>query len=288
MSEETIKNLQQESAEVAKEQRWVMRLSFYGHRYSGWQIQPGRKTVQGEINAALQRLLRHEIISLGCGRTDTGVHAKEFFMHFDSDALLKEENFLFRLNCVLPNDIAIHEIMPASKNANTRYNALQRTYEYFIHFHKNPFIHNLSLYQGYYAIDWEKVCDATAVLLEVNDFTSLCLSSDDFKTNICAVSHAQWDVIDSPEKVLKPYEQDTQYKAIHALDSKDFGVRFTISANRFLRGMVRRIVGTLLMVGKGKISVEQFKDTVFTKQQFRIFYSAPAHGLYLSKVTYPP
>ncbi len=270
-----------------RQQRWVMHLSYFGHKYSGWQVQPNSETVQGVLNAALKKLLRHEVASMGCGRTDTGVHAKQFYMHFNTDAITDVENFVFRLNGVLPEDIAVHEMFRAKENANTRFDAVARTYEYFIHFPKNAFLNKYSLFQGYYPIDWECVAAASEVLCGVKDFTSLCLPSEDFKTNICHLSQARWDVISSPEKVLKPYEEGCLYKPIHELHKQDFGVRFTITSNRFLRGMVRTIVGTLLMVGKKKISVELFKETVLAQEKFRVQLSAPARGLYLSQVKYP-
>lgn len=284
--EENILN-KEASATPLKQQRWVMHLSYFGNKYSGWQVQPNSTTVQGIINDALKKLLRHPIASMGCGRTDTGVHAKQFYMHFDSDAITDVENFLFRLNCVLPEDIAVHEIFRAAHNTNTRFDALSRTYEYFIHFHKNAFLDKYSLFQGFYPIDWKKIAAATATLQQVKDFTSLCLPSEDFKTNICYLSHASWDVIDSPEKVLKPYSENCFYAPLESLTKQHFGVRFTVTSNRFLRGMVRTIVGTLLMVGKNKISVEEFDETVRNQAKFRLQLSAPPRGLYLSKVKYP-
>jgi tRNA pseudouridine38-40 synthase len=188
---------------------------------------------------------------------------------------------------VLPDDIAVHEIFKAPHNANTRFDALSRTYEYFIHFHKNAFIDKFSLFQGFYPIDWEKIEAATNTLLQIKDFSSLCLPSEDFKTNICHLSHARWDVVDSPEKVLKPFSEDVCYDSIDQLNKQHFGVRFTITSNRFLRGMVRTVVGTLLMVGKNKISVQEFNETVFRRAKFRMQLSAPPRGLYLSQVKYP-
>jgi tRNA pseudouridine38-40 synthase len=287
LNAEEQKNEPEDASSATKQQRWVLELSFWGNRYSGWQVQPNSLTVQGVINEALKKLLRHDIVSMGCGRTDTGVHAKQFFMHFDSDAIPDTEKLLFRLNALLPSDIAVQKIWKARNNANTRFDALRRTYEYFIHFHKNPFLNKFSWFQGYYSIDWENIENASEVLPLVNDFTTLCLPSQDFKTNICHISLVKWDVIDSPEKVLKPFDENTWYPPLASLKKSHFGVRFTITANRFLRGMVRTVVGTLLMVGKKKISVQEFKDTVLEKKKFRMQYTAPPHGLYLSQVVYP-
>lgn len=276
-----------ENTFIPKQQRWVMHLSYFGHKYSGWQVQPNSETVQGVINAGLKKLLRHDIASMGCGRTDTGVHAKQFYMHFDSDNIRDTDDFLFRLNCVLPDDIAIHNIFKAKERSNTRFDATSRSYEYFIHFYKDAFVSKYSLFQGYYPIHWKNIAAATEVLLQVKDFTSLCLKSEDFKTNICHIDCARWDVIDSPDKILKPFDENCLYKPIHELNSNDFGVRFTITSNRFLRGMVRTIVGTLLMVGKNKLSVEEFKETVMLQGTLRMRHTAAAKGLYLSQVKYP-
>ncbi len=267
--------------------RYFLRLSYFGMRYSGWQVQEHDTTVQETINNAIAKLLNRHTTSVGCGRTDTGVHAKDFYMHFDTERVLDTEDFKFRLNCVLPDDIAIHEVFAVHEKAHTRFDATARTYEYFIHFHKNPFLEKLSVYQGFYRIDWQKVEEATRALTQVKDFTSLCLKSEDFKTNLCDVSVAKWDVLPALECVLSNFDKSKKYNELISLNESDFGVRFTITSNRFLRGMVRRIVGSLLVVGKGKISVEQFIDTVVNQQKFRIIITSPAKGLYLSKIEYP-
>lgn len=271
--------------------RYFLQLCFDGTNYCGWQVQANAPSVQQAINEALFKLLGHEIKSMGCGRTDTGVHAKDFYMHFDAETeIANAPDFLFRLNCVLPDDISIYRIIPVDEKAHARFDATERTYEYFLHFDKSPFIKKYSFYQGYYKIDWEKVTEATAFLATVQDFTSLCLPSEDFKTNICYIKKAQWDVLPAHHLVLKPYSEKDVYPLLSPLfvpSGNGQTVRFTISSNRFLRGMVRKIVGTVLMIGKGKISVEEFKETVTEKKDFRVHYLAPPNGLFLSKVIYP-
>lgn len=249
----------------------------------------GAPSVQQTINEALQKLLRHKISSMGCGRTDTGVHAKDFYMHFDTENEIADRaDFLFRLNCVLPDDISIYSIIPVEEKAHTRFDATERTYEYFLHFDKTPFIKKYSFYHGFYKVDWEKVVLAAEFVKTVEDFTSLCLPSEDFKTNICHIRKAEWHVLPSQHLILKPFDESDRYAPLTATGYQPGqAIRFTISSNRFLRGMVRKIVGTILMVGKGKISLQEFQDTVTEKKEFRIHHLAPPNGLFLSKIKYP-
>lgn len=267
--------------------RYFIHLSYFGKQYSGWQVQENDSTVQETINDALKKLLNQHIASMGCGRTDTGVHAKDFYMHFNSDKEVEPEDFRFRLNCVLPKDIAIHKVIPMHDKAHSRFDATARTYEYFMHFRKSAFLEDYSLFQGFYKIDWQKIHEAAKILPTIKDFTALCLKSEDFKTNICDVSHVHWDVIPGAECVLADYNPNTIYKPLSELADGDVGVRFTITSNRFLRGMVRRIVGSLLMVGRGRIGMDEFADNVVNQKPFRVVITAPAKGLYLSKVRYP-
>lgn len=227
---------------------------------------------------------------MGCGRTDTGVHAKDFFMHFSTENELPDlANFLFRLNCVLPDDISIFKIIPVEEKAHARFDATERSYEYFVHFDKSPFIKKFSFYQGFYHIDWDKVLQATEFLKTIEDFTSLCLPSEDFKTNICYIKEACWHVLPSHHSVLKGFDEEMPLAPLKLPFNQGNNqvLRFTITSNRFLRGMVRKIVGTVLMVGKGKIELEEFKDIVANKKEFRIHYLAPPNGLFLSKIKYP-
>jgi tRNA pseudouridine38-40 synthase len=270
--------------------RYFIHLAYDGSGYCGWQVQKNAPSVQQTINEALQKLLVQHISSCGCGRTDAGVHAKDFYMHFDSEHEIADlDNLLFRLNCVLPESIAVYRIIPMHEKAHARFDASERSYEYFIHFNKSPFIHKYSYYQGFYKINWEKVIEAADFLQTIEDFTSLCLPSVDFKTNICKLTRVQWQVLPAYNYVLKPFDEIAPSKPLQPPFVMNTGeiLRFTISSNRFLRGMVRKIVGTLITIGKGKMSVEEFKEIVVQKKDFRIHFLAPPNGLFLSKIKYP-
>ena len=253
-------------------------------------MQKNAPSVQQVINEALQKLLGHHIASMGCGRTDTGVHAKDFYMHFDAEKEIADKvNFLFRLNCVLPDDITIFKIIDMAEKAHTRFDATERTYEYFVYFDKSSYIRPYGFYQGFYHIDWEKVIAAAEFVKTIEDFTSLCLPSIDFKTNICKIKESKWEILPSHHYILKPYEESDPAKpfAIPYEPKNGEVLRFTITSNRFLRGMVRKIVGSILMIGKGKIELDEFKQIVTDKRDFRIHYLAPPNALFLSKVKYP-
>lgn len=271
--------------------RYFLHLRYDGTNYCGWQVQANAPSVQETINKALQKLLGKPVGSMGCGRTDTGVHAKDFYMHFSTDEIADPNNFLFRLNCVLPRDISIFKIIPLHDKAHARFDATQRTYEYFMHFQKNPYLHLYSFYYGFYEVEWAKILEATAFLKTVSDFTSLCLPSVDFSTNICQISEARWEVLPKQNSVLADFSETQQYEKLDDRKEKTVGpdetLRFVFTSNRFLRGMVRKTVGTLLHVGKGKISVDEFMQTISDKKDFRVHYLAPPTGLFLSKVKYP-
>lgn len=270
--------------------RYFLHLSYDGTNYCGWQVQKNAPSVQQTINEGLEKLLGHKISSCGCGRTDTGVHAKDFYMHFDAEKEIPDlPDFLFRINCVLPDNIAISEIIPVEDKAHARFDATERSYEYFLHFNKSPFIKRYSFAQGFYHINWEPVIEATEFIKTVNDFTSLCLPSVDFKTNICQIKNVQWDVLPNHHYVLKPMDEIAVHKPLEppfVFNGNEL-LRFSISSNRFLRGMVRKIVGTLLTIGKGKLRFEEFKEIVQEKKDFRVHYLAPPNGLFLSKIKYP-
>ncbi len=270
-------------------QRYFLHLAFDGTNYCGWQVQANAPSVQQTINEALFKLLGHEIRSMGCGRTDSGVHAKDFYMHFDAYKEIKDlKDFLFRLNCVLPDDISIYSILPMEEKAHARFDATERTYEYYIYFDKSPFVRRFACYQGFYKIDWGKVVEAAEFIKSIEDFTSLCLPSEDFKTNLCYIKQSRWDVLPAQHLIHKLYDaQDVSPINAKTGPLKGEVFRFTITSNRFLRGMVRRIVGTSLMVGKGKISPELFKETVSAKKEFKVHHLAPPNGLFLSKIKYP-
>ena len=211
----------------------------------------------------LSRLLNEPISIMGCGRTDAGVHAREFFAHFDASKELMDNPdwWIFKFNNALPSDIAIQKIIPVNEKSNVRFDAVARTYEYIINRRKDPFLVNKSLYL-YGEINVEEMKKATKVLFDYIDFTSFARTHTQNATNNCTIYKAEWRE-----------ENDV--------------LIFTISANRFLRNMVRAIVGTLLKVGKGKITVDDFRKVIESKDRTKAGLSALACGLYLIKVEYP-
>ncbi len=243
--------------------RYFIYLSYRGTRYHGWQIQNNAISVQGLINRALGVLLKHEVKTIGAGRTDTGVHAKSYVAHFDSvaDNLDKNINFVHSLNHILPQDVVIHEIRRVRPTANARYDAILRGYEYAICRKKDPFHLGLS-WQYDAKLNIENMQLAALQLFNHTDFTSFSKTGSDNKTSICTVYRAEW------------HQQD------HLLV-------FNIEANRFLRNMVRAIVGTLVDVGRGKISPEAFSQIIEQRDRKLAGTSAPAEGLFLTRIEYP-
>jgi tRNA pseudouridine38-40 synthase len=245
--------------------RYFIELSYNGAAYHGWQIQDNTfATIQQTINEMLSRLLNEPVFITGCGRTDTGVHAKQYYAHFDTtNANLKEEEkkWLFKFNNALPVDIAIYKIIVVKEKANARFDAISRTYQYFINNKKNPFLINRS-YFLFFDLDVNKMNNAAKILFEYTDFSSFAKTNTQNYTNDCKIYKAEWKV------------------------DNDLLI-FTISADRFLRNMVRAIVGTLLSVGKGKLTLEEFKKIIDSKNRSSAGLSVPADGLYLTEVIYP-
>lgn len=246
------------------EQRYFIELSFKGTAYHGWQIQPNAITVQQTIEEAVSALIREKIRLTGAGRTDTGVHAGYFTAHFStsSNRIYPLSDTIRKLNYMLPHDIAIIDIFPVRDNYHSRFSAISRTYKYYISRRKNPFIRETS-YHNFSVLDLRAIKSATATLLNYNDFRSFCRTSTDVTTYICKIMHADWE-------------------------EKDDLLVFTIRANRFLRNMVRAIVGTVLDVGYGKITVEDFKKIIEAGDRCKAGTSAPAGGLFLTAIEYPP
>lgn len=243
--------------------RYFAHLSYLGTNYHGWQVQANAVSVQEIINKALSTLLKDEINTIGAGRTDTGVHARYYVAHFDSLVPNLESNkpFLHSLNRILPIDISIQRISSVKPDANARFDATLRGYEYVICKAKNPFMNGLAwMYSA--NLDIDKMQMAAQLLFNYTDFTSFSKIGSDNKTNNCTIYLAEW----------------TQ---------KDDLLIFTIKANRFLRNMVRAIVGTLVEVGRGKIPPEEFAAIIEAKDRGLAGTSAPAEGLYLTEVKYP-
>ncbi|WP_304068218.1 tRNA pseudouridine(38-40) synthase TruA [Pedobacter glucosidilyticus] len=244
--------------------RYFLELSYHGMNYHGWQYQPNAITVQQKIDEALSIYFKDKIDTLGCGRTDTGVHATQFFAHFDcpiANLENQELKFLRSLNALLPHDIAIHHIYPVAPDAHARFDATFRSYQYHIHFHKNPFkTHTSWLIKE--TLDMNAMNIAATYLLEYEDFSAFCKANADNFTNNCLVSRAEWEL---------------------AAD----GIIFHITANRFLRNMVRAIVGTLTDIGRGKFSPDYMREVIESKNRSNAGASVPACGLFLTEVNYP-
>lgn len=244
--------------------RYFMLLSYRGENFHGWQSQPNAVSVQSTIEDALCKTLRTSIKIVGAGRTDTGVNARKMIAHFDTLNDIENPTGLIRgLNSIVGREIAIHAITRVHDEAHARFDATSRTYHYYVCTKKNPFFHHLS-WQTPNTLDFEAMNHAAKMLLSVNDFTSFAKLHTDNKTNICHVTHAEW----------------------HKINETD-GYVFIITADRFLRNMVRAVVGTLIDVGRGKLSLEDFRNVIEAKNRCSAGTSMPGHALYLWDVTYP-
>jgi tRNA pseudouridine38-40 synthase len=242
--------------------RYFIYFSYKGTAYHGWQVQPNGISVQEVLAKALCTILRTEIEIVGAGRTDTGVHAKLMVAHFDfEDDLPQQFDLAAKLNSLLPNDIAIYKIVEVQPNAHARFDAIARRYEYHIVTKKNVFKNELATRESI-QLDFEAMNVAAKTLMNYRDFTSFSKVHSDAKTNICLVTHAEW-----------------------ALQNDEWV--FTIQADRFLRNMVRAIVGTLFEVGRHKMTIDEFKSVIEDKNRCKAGTSVPAHGLYLVDVQYP-
>lgn len=241
--------------------RYFVFFSYDGTNYHGWQIQPNANSVQQELQHALSTILRKEIEVVGAGRTDTGVHARHMAAHFDTEIKMPLDQLTYRLNRILPRDIAVQEVREVSPEMHARFSATSRTYHYYIHTCKDPFERHYSL-QMNYPLDFDKMNQAAELFLQHDDYAAFCKAGGDNKTTICHVSAAKW-VQTSPT---------TWY--------------FEITANRFLRNMVRAVVGTLIDVGRGKITMEQFVDILHNGTRSDAGESMPGNALFLEEVGY--
>ncbi|MCK5846695.1 MAG: tRNA pseudouridine(38-40) synthase TruA [Bacteroidales bacterium] len=243
--------------------RFFIRLSYLGTKYHGWQYQPNAMSVQEKLETALSTVLQIKTNIIGAGRTDTGVHAKNYIAHFDMDNSKFANDIpllIYKLNSLLPKDIAIHDIYKVADDAHARFDAKKRSYKYFISTAKDPFIVETSwLRLG--KLDIDKMNKAGQILCEYSDFTSFAKLHADAKTNICDVSKAKWT-------------QENNH------------ITFEISADRFLRNMVRAIVGTMIEVGTNKISLDEFINIIEIKNRNNAGVSAAAEGLFLVKIEY--
>lgn len=241
--------------------RYFIKLAYNGTRYRGWQVQKTGISIEEVLEHCLSKLLGTFTNVTGAGRTDSGVHAREFFAHFDHVEPLNQ-NLVGKLNAFLPHDIKIHKIYPVVPEAHARFSAIKRSYCYFISIGKHPFLKEFS-WQWLCALpDIETMNKAAQILKNQNDFESFCKSNASNKTSLCTIEHAEWK-----------YKNDL--------------LCFKITANRFLRNMVRALVGTLLEVGKGKINLEEFQKIIDAKDRRKAGSSAPAKGLFLTSIDYP-
>ena len=241
--------------------RYFIEIAYNGKNYFGWQRQPEQISVQQVLEETISTLLRKEIKFTGAGRTDTGVHAKQLFAHFDSDDIENFDDFIFRMNSFLPKDISIRNIFEVKEDAHARFDAVEREYEYVISLEKDPFSQDFA-FQINNTPNVALMDQAAEMLLAHRDFQCFSRSRTDVKTYNCTIVKAFWEATDNR-------------------------LIFTIAADRFLRNMVRAIVGTLLDVGYGKTTLEDFKAILKSKSREEAGASAPAHGLYLTKVVYP-
>lgn len=242
-------------------QRYFIYLSYDGTMYHGWQIQPNGISVQEEIQKALSTLLRKDMEIVGAGRTDAGVHARVMVAHFDTDVAIDCTNLAYKLNRLLPKDISVYKVIPVAEDMHARFSAVKRTYNYYIHLHKNPFRRHYSC-ELHYDLDFPLMNRAAAMLMDYDDFAAFCKVHTDVKTTICKVSQARW------------------------IDDGDGCWHFIISADRFLRNMVRAVVGTLIDVGRHKITLQQFQNIVEGKNRSNAGESMPGNALFLENVEY--
>ena len=240
--------------------RYCIEFSYSGKNYFGYQIQPDQISVQEVLESALSTILREKIKTTGAGRTDTGVHAKKIFAHFDTEKEIVE-NLTYQLNSFLPQDISIKKIFPVKENFHARFDATFRTYEYYITLEKNPFTQNSSWQIWKRDLDIKRMNEACKILFEYEDFTSFSKLHTENKTNNCKIYKAFWE------------QNGTE-------------IKFTISADRFLRNMVRAIVGTMVEIGNGKIAPSDLRTIIEDKNRNSAGTSAPAQGLFLVDVGY--
>lgn len=239
-----------------------MTFSYNGGRYHGWQIQPNGNSVQEELQRALSTLLRQEIAVTGAGRTDAGVHARMMVAHFDATlGDLSPEQLKYKLNRLLPWDIAVQKVEVVSDDLHARFSAKSRMYRYYVHTAKDPFLRPYSC-ELHYPLDFGRMNEAARLLLDFEDFGAFCKAGADVKTTLCDVTKAEWVQTSAT----------TWY--------------FEIRANRFLRNMVRAVVGTLIEVGRGRLSLDEFVKVIEGKKRTEAGESMPGHALYLEDIVY--
>jgi len=245
--------------------RYFIELAYKGTNYHGWQYQPSADSVQETLNKAISLLLKTDIDIVGAGRTDTGVHAKQMYAHFDYETEIDAPQLIHNLNSFLPKDIVIFNIIKVADEAHARFDATKRTYEYHIHSIKDAF-ENEGSYQFKLPLDIDKMNEACQILFKHNNFECFSKVNTDVHTFNCMIFEAKWTRVGAKQNGNK--------------------LVFTIAADRFLRNMVRAIVGTMINIGTGKISLADFEKIIESKDRSQAGFSVPAHGLYLTKIEY--
>ncbi|MFT3933155.1 MAG: tRNA pseudouridine(38-40) synthase TruA [Chitinophagaceae bacterium] len=242
-------------------QRYFLELMYKGTEYSGFQVQKNvPTTVQEAVEKAFVVLQKQTVVLTGSSRTDAGVHARQNFFHFDFDGLLNE-HFRYKINAILPKDIVIKNVYAVPADAHCRFDAIARSYKYYIYRSKNPFLADRAYFFPY-VLDLEKMQQAAEVIKGYSDFTSFSKRNTQVKTFLCSIAESEWK-------------------------QEDDMLVYCVKANRFLRGMVRGLTGTMLQVGRNKISIEQFKQAVEAKDCSKADFAVPGHGLFLEEVIYP-
>lgn len=241
--------------------RYFIWLSYDGTNYHGWQVQPNGISVQGELQRVLSTLLRQDISITGAGRTDAGVHARVMAAHFEIEADIDCKQLAYKMNRMLPQDIVIDRIEEVSLDMHARFSATERTYHYYIHTRKCPFERHYSC-EIHYPLDFEKMNEAGRILTTYEDFGAFCKAHSDVKTTLCNVTRAEW------------------------IQTGDTTWYFVITANRFLRNMVRAVVGTLVDVGRGRLSLDEFRSVIEGKRRSDAGESMPGNALFLEDVKY--
>jgi len=242
--------------------RYLVEASFLGTNYVGWQRQPNGLSVQEVIEGAISTVLRNDIQIVGCGRTDAGVHAQQYFFHFDTDQPIPE-GFMFKLNRFMPNDIAFYHIHLVENDMHARYSAVSRSYKYYISLRKEPFNQHI-VYDYRYPgdLDFDRMNEAGEILKEYKEYKTFCKRGSDSPHYLCDLTLASWSY-------------------------SEHSATFEISANRFLRGMVRLIVGMMLQVGRHQLPLTELRQALNDQVQLKKSESAPAHGLHLTSIQYP-
>ena len=241
--------------------RYFVWFSYDGTAYHGWQIQPNGNSVQEELQRALSTLLREEISVTGAGRTDAGVHARQMVAHFDFSEAIDLEQLAYKLNRILPCDIAVDRVELVDDDKHARFSATSRTYHYYIHTKKDPFSRPYST-ELHYELDFDKMNEAGRILMTYDDFGAFCKSHSDVKTTLCRVTKAEW------------------------VQTSATSWYFEITANRFLRNMVRAVVGTLIDVGRGRLTLDDFRKVIEGKRRTEAGESMPANALFLENIRY--